>query len=166
MNPSDRDQKWKPEAQSIPVPDSAPPTFLDLTNEVQRRRRRRTVTKAAVLAVVTACVVLVVTHQPSDAIIDGQAMQVQDVQSDLAESPVTVIAEAPKDENKPATMRLFARVRGDSPVFEFDRETKQMHHVGWVQSLQRVPIDMRYVPSHQQETYEAVLYSKAVPFSL
>lgn len=148
------------------VPDSAPPTFHDLMNEVQLRRRRRTVAKGAVLAVVTACVVLVVTHQPSDAIIDGQTMQAQDMQSDLAESPVTVIAEAPKDEDEPATMRLFARVRGESPVFEFDRETRQMLHVGWVQSLQRVPIDMRYVPSQQQETYEAVLSSQATPYSL
>lgn len=166
MNPSDKDRYLTPAAQSLPVPYSTPPKFGVLMNHVQRRRRRRTVTKVTALAVVTACVALVVTQQPSDAIIDGQAMKMQVVLSDVTDLPVTAMAEVPKDEKKPAAMRLIAKVRGDSPVFEFDRETKQMYHVGWVQSLQRVPIDMRYVPRQQQETYEAVLYAKAVPFSL
>lgn len=152
------------DAQSIPVPESATPAMEDLLQQVHRRRRRRSLARLGVAAgVAAACVALVFVRSQGD--IENNKRQPAPVvqvepamQNDLAVVPV--------QQRETARIRLFARVRGETPVFEFDRETRRMNHVGWVQSQQRVPIDMRYVPSQQQETFNAVLHRKADPFSL
>lgn len=166
-------------AESMPVPDSVPPSLAEVTDRVSRRRKRRTFARAVALgSVVTACVVLAISVTRDDG-----AREVAE-QRHLAEQRHVVanVPKQPEPKRSPATMvgddqgpsrvevvsplRLFARVRGDSPVFQFNGETKKLQHVGWLRSQQMVPIDMRYVPSGQQDEFQAVLYREPTPLSL
>ena len=153
-------------ARMMPVPDSATPTMHDLMQCVRSRRRRRHAVRISLAGcVLTSCLVLLVTQRRQDAN-HNRAIQAPVADSRPSEPAVSAMPLAANTDDRPTTMQLFARVRGDSPVFEFDTETKRLQHVGWVSSEQMVPIDMRYVPSQQQETFNAVLHRTGEPLSL
>ena len=148
------------------VPDSLPPTMQELARSVGRlRRRRRAIGGAALGFALTSCVVLLIVQWTRDANPD-RVIQAAVADASVNESAVPAVAKAVISEEKPATIQLFARIRGDSPVFEFNRETKQLQQVGWLSSERMVPVDMRYVPSQQQETFNAVLDREGAMLSL
>ncbi|MCG8651960.1 MAG: hypothetical protein MI861_19120, partial [Pirellulales bacterium] len=65
-------------------------------------------------------------------------------------------------------IRVFARVIEQSPVFDVHPQTKVMRHVGWIESEQTVPLDLRFFSDDQQQDFRAMLRPNAqsVPLSL
>ena len=63
-------------------------------------------------------------------------------------------------------IQLYARYVEPMPVFDIDQEKQEVHHVGWVESERTIPVDMKYVPTDQQETFNAMLSGDAWNISL
>lgn len=156
----------------VVVPASTPPSFSTLEQQVGQRRRRRTLvrrgmTGASLVALAFVTLAVWPSVQPEQIrdrvlIADGNPNP---------ESIVSPTVEAvlndpdPGDQDTAPKIQLYANFSQPVPVFDIDEATQQIRHVGWAESQQRVPVDMKYVPHQQQEAYNTVLTSDGENFS-
>ena len=103
----------------------------------------------------------VVPDESSVAVLPGS----DSTPGDVAKAHNELNAHAP-DSRTSSRLRLFARVRGHVPVLQIDRDAQRISVVGWVEAEQSIPVDLRYVPDRQQETFNAVLQGDSDPISL
>ncbi len=161
------------------VPNSDPPSVEDLNRRVASVRRRRRAVRFVSAAAATFLFVFVTRANwqqqtgpndvPENLIAEvGSPNGVFDLNADLAptipakdakSAPAKDAKSAPAKDAKSAAPRiqLYASVSQAVPVFDFDKQTQSIHHVGWVESQQEVPVDMNYVPDNQQDSFKAVL---------
>ena len=151
------------------VPSSTPPGIESLNQRVASLRRRRSIVRGTATCVLLLATVFAMNsfRQPADLNRPGKdAIALSDNQPSLStsqsdQSPTQtdrgagVAPQAP--ETRTPKIQLYASLSHSVPVFDLDEETKTIHHVGWVESQQEVPVDMKYVPENQQESFNAVL---------
>ncbi|MGB7344343.1 MAG: hypothetical protein WBD20_09025 [Pirellulaceae bacterium] len=154
------------------VPPSSPPEFRQLTKRVALlRRRRRVVRSLAASAAVVVGLLFVATWRNSDQLNDSAARLAADANGQSADPPAKQTNEqivqdnsapvAPVERVKSSgspKIQLYASVSQSVPVFDFDEQSKTIHHVGWVESQHDVPVDMSFVSENQQDTFNAVLH--------
>ena len=152
-------QQRLPESQ-IAVPPSEPPSLVTLNERVSQVRRRRKFVRASG-SVVIACLASALVFWIGSVSNEVPGETQVAVSSPTGRQEFNDFSEAPEETTRrQPRIQLYANLVDAVPVFDFDKETKAIHHVGWVESEQRVPVDMNYVPQQQQETFNAVLSSK------
>jgi hypothetical protein len=123
---------------------------------VRRRRRSLRIVSGAAAILLFGYVTQSNWQQPTKP--DGMPGSVQE--SLVADAVGADAVPAPRSKplkSRPPRVQLYASVSQSVPVFDFDQQTQSMHHIGWVESQQEVPVDMNYVPDNQQDSFKAVL---------
>lgn len=161
-----------------PVPPAEVPDIAALQNRVSKRRRRRKWGTFVSCSVAVAIGLAVVSrwnqgNEPAPLVQPGQAVSGEKSSRALAGQTQPVIfpvdhdvAQVGVDETN--DIRVFARVIEQSPVFDVHPQTKVMRHVGWIESEQTVPLDLRFFSDDQRQDFRAMLRPNAqsVPLSL
>lgn len=145
---------------------SAPAPSLDSLHErvgQVRSRRRRLRVGSSLAAIVCLMGTLVYMNQEETPapIVDDVPMELA-LNTDASPPETQQVADVPPSEPQQRSqprIQLYANVVGAAPVFDFNEDTQSMHHVGWIESERRVPVDMKYVPDRQQKTFNAALSS-------
>lgn len=138
------------------LPTSDPPRMSELRICVQRRRRQRKIVTSALFGGAVCCLLALILSKPStqfDAITAPGASVT--LHHDQAQQRQPAVSRASIE---PGGVRVFARVRLQTPVFGLDEETRYLRHVGWIDSEETVPVDLSQFPSAQRENLEAVLF--------
>ncbi|QDT12509.1 hypothetical protein [Planctomycetes bacterium K23_9] len=155
-------------SETVQTPPSLPPDFDQLTRKVAAvRRRRRVVMTVAAGSVAIMCLATVFAWQglmaPNKSQINVAQGNLPDgmlAESNRATSIAVLqpsVGEESSVEVRPPKIQLYALMSQSVPVFDVDEKTKTIHHVGWVESQQDVPVDMNYVSENQQNRFGVVL---------
>lgn len=171
MNDNEIEQQLRDQSQ-FNVPKVAPPPLgvLNARVDVARRRRRRfrTGVSGAVLLVVAGGTLAWIngTNTPrtnggteSTQIVDAMPKNPTSPKIGPTDTIATNTTSKKKNDStfKRPRIQLYAKVRQPLPVFDIQQDTKAIHHIGWVECEESIPLDMRYVPDSQQQTFDAVL---------
>lgn len=85
---------------------------------------------------------------------------------EIAENEPRIIDIGPATQLPNFPVSLFADVRTQDPVFQFDPERQAMVPVGWLRSNNRVPVQLDAFTDEQIQTLQTVLHGDSSPTSL
>lgn len=145
------------------APPASPPTVDFLNQRVAGLRRRRQIIRATTSTAAVVCLfVLFSLWQPTESHKDGTGAVVAETSPPPATTFETAEPKfaAPSSQPikiQPSKVQLYASISQSVPVFDVNEETQTIHHVGWVESNQEVPVNMNYVPENQQDSFNAYL---------
>ena len=160
---SDKIQRQLEQAPEMEVPFSTPPSFSELNERVAVVRRRRKTMRVISGMTAAACFLMVSLFLIRPKVDGNRDIQIAGNPSSIIPEPNSVNESLPVEAELETLhqpkIQLYARVVGTAPVFDYDEDTETIHHVGWIESERRVPVDMKYVPQQHQEKFNAALSS-------
>lgn len=133
------------------APASSPPTVSELAERLNHRKRRRK--GAAAVAVATVGLLASFLLRPDSS----ESESHRDFVVESVRETVGSTSDGELKLEDDAGIRLFATVRQSLPVFEVEKDTQLVHHVGWVDSESVIPIDLESVADDRREFLRAVL---------
>lgn len=148
------------------VPPSSPPSLQSLGSQLHQRRRRL---RTAVATMSTCCVVLVAGMIATGTQFDISRYgwtAASDADADLPTDSIAASdAAGPADGQSMSTgpddsgigFKLYADVRSEVPVFQFDHQLGQMVPVGWLRTTETVPVAVERFSPQQVRTFKTIL---------
>lgn len=73
---------------------------------------------------------------------------------------LSVASTAPPSQPTHHNLKLYAKIRAETPVFTWDEERGAMVPVGWVRSTDRVPVELETFSQEQIQSLESVLHTQ------
>ena len=148
------------------APSSEVPDLKHLQGIVGSRRRRRQTASSLAMVMMAGAAITVSVWQPTP----GEPTQSTDSRTDppaiIAPRPGVTAENLRMVHHREPQYRVFARVHDQVPVFGVHPESKQVEHLGWIESERAVPVDIDGISRQQQRSIEAVLRDDPNPLSL
>ena len=132
------------------LPTGKPPTVASITAEIGRRRRNTRNLSAAIVVLIG---IALVGSSWEGANLETAPDEQIAVQTQTEPQPTEDLQPTPKSNG----FTLYADIRMDAPVFQYDDRHDAMVPVGWVRSTDRIPVDLEAFSKDQIETFKVLL---------
>ncbi|TWU08200.1 hypothetical protein [Stieleria varia] len=151
-----------PNHYSLLTPRSSTPSLSQLQTQVTRRRRRRNAIRIAILplAILAVACVSLSLRTSSDTAELAQTNRID--QSAPRTNPQTAppSISLPNNTSNEAPVRVFATLRANVPVYDWDQDSGDLQWIGWTQSKRVVPVDLSSYTSEELDQLNAMLVPK------
>lgn len=157
-------------------PPTAPRSNIPRIETIARRAQRQRLTQSGSWVGAGALAILVASsflpNENARPTVDAPSVDLvaQDTpSSDVAVESTDIGAEPNQPKSPPSQetptlaeqptsrgLHVFATVRGQVPLFGVDKETQRLEHIGWIESEQRLPVDLDQLSTGQWKSIEAV----------
>ena len=145
------------QAAELAGPRSSAPSLITLQERVSKRRRRRTLVRRSAAASSLAACALLAFIASKDLTNTNSTDDVPKVAANNTNSVDQSTKTKFDTQAFKEKMRLLARVRRPLPVFQMDRQNRQMRYVGWIEDEQTVPVNLEQLTNEQQATFRKML---------
>lgn len=170
-NNVNRQPVW--ELQHSPQPSQ--PTLESITRVIVCRQKKRSIKAAALIVATIASVVAIgawrsrhlsnspvhnlATRSNDPAIFAAHSSPSGTVASvsESVATQTTSIDQTIETNAAPTGFKLYANLRSEAPVFQFDDQRGVMVPIGWVRSTDQVPVDLGPLSQDELKTFETIL---------